>query len=119
MHLDHGEESWERRLNIGHVLQRLTRAHGAKLLVVITEGNKRPAYPKIAAMYATECNIAVRNHIPIFKHWKEYKKHPAVIELSLGRLRVRTLPEFNCNNNHFVLQLYDFSCNKNYSVLQL
>ena len=65
---------------MGHGLQWLTRAHGAKLSVVITEGNIRPVQPKIAAMYATECNIAVRNHIPVFKHWKEYKKQPAVID---------------------------------------
>ena len=77
---------------MGHGLQRLTRAHGAKLSVVITEGNIRPVQPKIAAMYATECNIAVRNHIPVFKHGKEYKKHPALIELFFGRLRVSTLP---------------------------
>jgi len=78
---------------MGHGLQRLTRAHGAKLPVVITEGNIRPVEPKIAAMYATECNIAVRNHIPVFKHWKEYKKHHAMFELFLGRLRVSTLPK--------------------------
>ncbi|KAG2579831.1 hypothetical protein PVAP13_6NG278501 [Panicum virgatum] len=69
--------------------QMTTEAHGAKLPVVITEGNIRPEEPKIAAMYATECNIAVRNHIPVFKHWKEYKKHPALFELFLGRLRAK------------------------------
>ncbi|KAG2560320.1 hypothetical protein PVAP13_8KG055536 [Panicum virgatum] len=83
------EEPWDRGVNMGHGLQRLTRAHGAKLPVVITEGNIRPLEPKIAAMYATECNIAVRNHIPVFKHWKEYKKHPALFELFLGRLRAK------------------------------
>ncbi|XP_039803998.1 uncharacterized protein LOC120668141 [Panicum virgatum] len=83
------EEPWDRGVNMGHGLQRLTRAHGAKLPVVITEGNIRPVEPKIAAMYATKCNIAVRNHIPVFKHWKEYKKHPALFELFLGRLRAK------------------------------
>jgi len=92
VHLHHGEEPWDRGVNMGHGLQRLTRAHGAKLPVVITEGNIRPVEPKIAATYATECNIAVRNHIPVFKHWKEYKKHPALFELFLGRLCVSTLP---------------------------
>ena len=102
MHLDHGEESWERGLNMGHVLQRLTRAHGAKLLVVITEGNKRPAYPKIAAMYATECNIAVRNHILVFKHWKEYKKQPAVIDhFWEDFVRVHSPSPFPCCSLYF------------------
>ncbi|XP_039803719.1 uncharacterized protein LOC120667830 [Panicum virgatum] len=85
------EEPWDRGVNMGHGLQRLTRAHGAKLPVVITEGNIRPVEPKIAAMYATKCNIAVRNHIPVFMHWKEYKKHPALFELFLGRLRLPSL----------------------------
>ena len=84
VHLHHGEEPWDRGVNMEHGLQRLTQAHGAKLSVVIIEGNIRHVQPKIAAMYATECNIAVRNHILVFKHWKEYKKQPALIEPSLG-----------------------------------
>lgn len=83
------KELWDRGVNMGHGLQRLTRAHGARLPVVITEGNKRSLVPVIAAKYATECNIAVRNHIPVLPHWKEYKKHPALIELFLGRLRAK------------------------------
>jgi len=84
-----GKELWDRGVNMGHGLQRLTRAHGARLPVVITEGNKRPLVPVIAAKYATECNIAVWNHIHVLPHWKEYKKHPALIELFLGRLRAK------------------------------
>jgi hypothetical protein len=47
--------------------------------VAITEGNIRPLVPLVAAKYATECNIAVRNHIPILRHWKEYEKQPSII----------------------------------------
>ena len=77
---------------MGKALERLSRARRGKLAVVITEGKKRPVVPLVAAKFATECNIAVRNHIPVLPHWKEYKKHPALIELFLGRLRVSTLP---------------------------
>ena len=73
---------------MGHGLQRLTRAHGARLPVVTTEGNKRPLVPVIAAKYATECNIAVRNDIPILKNWKEYKKQPGLLRILMGRLKV-------------------------------
>jgi hypothetical protein len=42
----------------------------------------------VAAKFATECNIAVRNHVPVLKHWKDYKKEPALFNLFMGRLSV-------------------------------
>jgi hypothetical protein len=45
-----------------------TRAHHGKLLVVIPKGMTRPVVPIVVAKFATECNIAVRNHIPVLKH---------------------------------------------------
>jgi hypothetical protein len=42
----------------------------------------------IAAKFATECNIAVRNHVPIFPHGKEYKKHPKMIRVYIERIGV-------------------------------
>jgi hypothetical protein len=62
--------------------------------VVITECNIRPLVPLVAAKYATECNIAVRNHIPILKDWKEYEKQPSTIEQFLAILSVSTFPPF-------------------------
>ncbi|RCV30533.1 hypothetical protein SETIT_6G103100v2 [Setaria italica] len=47
---------------------------------------KRPNSVMIAAKFATECNIAVRNHVPIFSHWKEYKKHPKIIKGYIDRV---------------------------------
>ncbi|CAL5006624.1 unnamed protein product [Urochloa decumbens] len=85
------EEPWDRGLNMGHGLERLTRARGGKLPIVITEGNIRPLVPSIAAKYATECNIAVRNHIPILKKWADYKRQPAFIRRFLGCLEVSTI----------------------------
>jgi hypothetical protein len=62
----------------------------------------------IAAKYATECNITVRNHVPVLKHWREYNENPAVIDLFLGTLRVSTLSQsfslFRCNKNYFFFQ---------------
>ncbi|CAN6272466.1 unnamed protein product [Urochloa humidicola] len=68
------EVEWNRGTNMGHGLQRLSRARRGKLQVVITEGHQRPLVPLVAAKFATECNIIVRNHIPVFTHWKEYKR---------------------------------------------
>jgi hypothetical protein len=61
---------------MGHGLQRLTRARRGKLPVVIPEGMIRPVVPIVVAKFATECNIVVRNHIPVLKHWSEYKNQP-------------------------------------------
>jgi hypothetical protein len=59
---------------MGHGLYRINRALRGKLQVVNPEGKIRPMAPLVAAKFATECNIAVRNHVPVLKHWKEYKK---------------------------------------------
>lgn len=77
---------------MGHGLERINRSHRGKLPVVIPEGHIRPLVPIIAAKYATECNIAVRNHVPVLTHWKEYKdkNQKALIENYLGTLCVST-----------------------------
>jgi hypothetical protein len=109
-HLQLGEK--ERRArgnNMGLGLQRLNRARRGKLQVVITEGNIRPVVPLVAAKYASECNIIVRNHVHILPQWKLYKKEPAssskekepkekepgslYVDLFLGKLKVQI---FSC-----------------------
>uniref|UniRef100_A0A453JI44 Uncharacterized protein n=1 Tax=Aegilops tauschii subsp. strangulata TaxID=200361 RepID=A0A453JI44_AEGTS len=46
---------------------------GGKLPLVIPEGRLRPKTPVLAAKFATECNVTVRGHVPVFKRWKDYK----------------------------------------------
>jgi hypothetical protein len=75
---------------MGLGLQRLTRARHGKLPVVIPEGVTWPVVPIVAATFATECNIAARNHIPVLKHWSEYKNQQALFDLFLERIRVST-----------------------------
>ena len=75
---------------MGHGLQRMNQSRCGKLPIIIPEGYIRPVVLDIASKYATECNIAVRNHVPVLKHWKEYKKHPALFDLFLGILCVST-----------------------------
>ncbi|XP_039771805.1 uncharacterized protein LOC120639962 [Panicum virgatum] len=81
-----GEDRWNRGVNMGHGLQTMNWSRRGKLPIIIPEGYIRPVVPDIASKYATECNIAVRNHVHVLKHWKEYKKHPALIDLFLGIL---------------------------------
>ncbi|XP_044968362.1 uncharacterized protein LOC123428237 [Hordeum vulgare subsp. vulgare] len=59
--------------NLGKGLERITRCRQGKLPLVIPEGSLRPEAPLLAAKFATECNVIVRHHMPVFKHWKDYK----------------------------------------------
>ncbi|XP_020403416.1 uncharacterized protein [Zea mays] len=79
----------ERGLNMGLGLQRMNRARRGKLPIVITEGRIRPVAPIVAAKFATECNIAVRNHVLVLKSWKEYEKHPGLFKLFTAKLSAK------------------------------
>ena len=93
---------------MGHGLNRMNRSHRAKLPIVIPEGQIRHVVPFIAAKYATEINIAVRNHVPMLTHWKLYKHRPAVIETFFRILRVCTFSKalllFRCNSNYYFVK---------------
>jgi hypothetical protein len=79
---------------MGHGLQRLARAHRGKLPAVIPKGMTRPVVSIVAAKFATECNIAVRNHIPVLKHWREYKNQPTLFDLFVARIYVSTFSSY-------------------------
>jgi hypothetical protein len=78
---------------MGYGLHRMNRAMRERLQVVIPEGRTRHVVPLIAAKFATECNIAVMNHLPVFKHWKDYKKkeNSGLFKLFIGKLSVSVL----------------------------
>ncbi|XP_020397425.1 uncharacterized protein [Zea mays] len=63
-----------RRKSMGKQLESLSRGLGMKIPIQITEGSKRPEPPIQAAKFASEGGITLRQHIPIFHHWKEYKR---------------------------------------------
>lgn len=87
-----GVERRDRGNNMGRGLQRLNRACRGKLQVVITEGNIRPVVPLVAAKFATECNIIVRNHVPVFPKWKDYKNQSAIRRMFRMKLAVSSYP---------------------------
>ncbi|KAJ1257083.1 hypothetical protein BS78_K222100 [Paspalum vaginatum] len=62
---------WVRGNNIGRGLDTMSRSKKGKLPLVIEEGKTRPCSPMIAAKFATECNITVRNLVPIFPRFKK------------------------------------------------
>ena len=46
---------------------------GRKFHISFVEGKKWPEQPMQAAKLALEFGIVVRNHVPLYTHWKEYK----------------------------------------------
>jgi hypothetical protein len=59
---------------MGKQLESLSRGLGMKIPIQITQGSKRPEPPIQAAKFASEGGITLRQHIPIFHHWKEYNR---------------------------------------------
>ena len=57
----------------------MTRSNGRKLPVIIPRGRVRPVSTVINAKYVTECNITIRNHIPVRAHLKEYKNDTGLL----------------------------------------
>lgn len=82
------EERWIRGPNVGRGLERMSRSKKGKLPVVIEPGKMRPNSVKIAAKFAIECNIAVRNHVPIFPKWKDYKDNKKLLRFYINKVGV-------------------------------
>ena len=61
-----------------------------KLPVVIPKGRTRPVSAAIAAKFASECNIAVRNWVPVRSHWNKYKGDTQLLHGYYNRVAVST-----------------------------
>ncbi|WVZ50754.1 hypothetical protein U9M48_001979 [Paspalum notatum var. saurae] len=70
-------DRWSRGRSVGRDLDRITKGLNSKIPVVVSEGKKRPDAPMQAAKLASESGIILRQNVPIFPHWKEYKKESA------------------------------------------
>jgi hypothetical protein len=66
----------------------MSHSKKGKLPVVIEPGRTRPNSVKIAAKFATECNIVVRNHVPIYPKWKDYKKLSGLFRFYVDKIGV-------------------------------
>ena len=70
------------------MLDRMTKAMGGRLPVIVVEGNLRPHDPLQAAKFASEAGVIVRGQVPILTHWKEYKQHTKHFNGFVGKLSV-------------------------------
>ena len=75
---------------MGRDLDRISQGLNTRIPVVIAEGKKRPEPPMQAAKLASEGGIILRQHIPIFTHWKECKdiKNKDILPGYMGKISV-------------------------------
>ncbi|KAL6846091.1 hypothetical protein ACP4OV_023539 [Aristida adscensionis] len=74
---------------MGKELDKISRGLSTKIAIQISEGKRRPEAPMQAAKLASEGGIILRHHIPIFPHWKEYKKNGSEIANYIGKVAMR------------------------------
>jgi hypothetical protein len=91
---------------MGKQLESLSRGLGTKIPIQIYDGKRRPEPPIQAAKFASEGGIILRQHIPIFPHWKEYKKQENEGKITdyIGKLAVS-----QCLHHLFNYSLLSFS----------
>ena len=66
------------KTHVGRDLDMISRGLRDKIPVNISEGKLRPEEPLQAAKLASEAGIIIRDHVPIFTHWKHYKEKAAI-----------------------------------------
>ncbi|KAF0911608.1 hypothetical protein E2562_011228, partial [Oryza meyeriana var. granulata] len=59
---------------MGHGLDKINERQGTRMAIFVPAGKIRPENPVQAAKLASECGVALRDHLPIYPHWKDYKK---------------------------------------------
>ncbi|XP_066336071.1 uncharacterized protein [Miscanthus floridulus] len=85
---NHTVDRWNKGKSMGRDLDRISRGLNTRIPVVIAEGKKRPEPPMQAAKLASEGGIILRQQIPIFTHWKEYKdiKNKDILPGYMGKI---------------------------------
>lgn len=85
-----GDDLVEMVENMGKGLSRLSESLDVPLPVVIPKGKTRPVSARIAAKLASECNNAVRKHVPVRSHWSKYKGDTGLLCHYYGKVAVST-----------------------------
>jgi hypothetical protein len=77
-----------KRKRKGTGLEKITQGLGAKITIEIPEGMKRPEKPLQAAKFASEGGMIARGQMPVFPHFKEYKKDKNMVPNFVGKVGV-------------------------------
>ena len=83
---------------MGRDLDRICHGLNSKMPLVIAKGKRRPEAPMQVAKLASEGGIILRQHIPIYTHWKEYKKDENPFKDYMGKMGVSRRKSFQQHN---------------------
>jgi len=75
--------------SMGKEIDSISRGLGTMIPIIVKEGKRRLEAPMQAAKLASESGIIIRQHIPIYTNWTEYKKDRHQLNNLKGKLKVR------------------------------
>jgi hypothetical protein len=100
----------KRGVTMGYGLEKYIN-RGKKLVIQVPEGKKRPEVPVQAAKLASECGIALRDGLPIYKSWKDYDNEAAKKEVGKVLSAVAVSYLFHCSLTYFIVPKITMQCN--------
>jgi hypothetical protein len=80
-----------RQATKGVGLHKTTQSMGIRMPISVVKGNRRPHDPLQAAKFASEVGVVVRSQVPIFSHWKHYKKQIKLLNGFVAKLSVNSM----------------------------
>jgi hypothetical protein len=86
---------------MGRDLDRICHGLNSKMPLVIAKGKRRLEGPMQTAKLASEGGIILREHIPIYTHWKEYKEcknDESLFKNYMGKMGVSKRKSFQQHN---------------------
>jgi hypothetical protein len=69
-------------------LHKTTQSMGTRMPISVVNGNKMPHDPLQAAKFASKAGVVVRSQVPIFPHWKHYKRRIEHLNEFVAKLSV-------------------------------
>jgi hypothetical protein len=77
-----------KRKRKGKGLDKITQGLGAKVTIEIPKGMKHPEKPLSATKFVSKGGLIARGQMPVFPHFKEYKKDKNMLTNFIGKVRV-------------------------------
>ncbi|EEE56635.1 hypothetical protein OsJ_06035 [Oryza sativa Japonica Group] len=73
--------------SMGKEIDSISKGLGTMIPIIVKEGKKRPEAPMQTAKLASESGIIIRQHIPIYPSWTDYKNDSSQLDNLKGKLK--------------------------------
>uniref|UniRef100_A0A0E0EV75 Transposase Tnp1/En/Spm-like domain-containing protein n=1 Tax=Oryza meridionalis TaxID=40149 RepID=A0A0E0EV75_9ORYZ len=73
--------------SMGKEIDSISKGLGTMIPIIVKEGKRRPEAPMQAAKLASESGIIIRQHIPIYPSWTDYKNDSSQLDNLKGKLK--------------------------------